>query len=295
MIEYFSKQSKLFLITLGFLFVLFIGVLKYLTGYDISVVVFYVFPISLVTWFVGRWTGMLISSVSTITWLIDELVGGALNHHLIRYWNAIMIFGFFSIFTYVLSALKNKVEREKMAARIDAMTGVANGRFFYELANIELSRASRYKHPFTVTYMDIDNFKFVNDRFGHSTGDSLLRLVAETIRNNIRESDIIARLGGDEFAIMMPETGFESARIIITRVQKSLLDAMQTKGWAVTFSLGVITFTIPPNSIDEMVKKTDELMYSVKNEGKNSTRHEIFPDRRLIEQVQDTNSQSFNP
>lgn len=295
MIEYLSKQSKLFLITLGLLLVISVGATDYLTGAETSFGVFYLFPISIVTWLVGRWTGIVISSACAITWLIDDLMGGALNHHLIRYWNGIMIFGFFSIFTYALSALKNKVEREKKLARIDAMTGVANGRHFYELANIELSRASRYKHPFTVVYMDIDNFKFVNDSFGHSTGDSLLRVVAETIRNNIRESDIIARLGGDEFAILMPETGYESARIIITRVQKSLLDAMQTKGWAVTFSLGVITFTIPPNSIDEMVKKTDELMYSVKNEGKNSTRHEIFPDRRLIEQVQDINGQSFNP
>jgi diguanylate cyclase (GGDEF)-like protein len=143
--------------------------------------------------------------------------------------------------------------------------------------------------------MDIDNFKFVNDSFGHSAGDSLLRLVAETIRNNIRESDVIARLGGDEFAILMPETGYESARKIITRVQQRLLDVMQKKGWAVTFSQGVITFTIPPNSIDEMVKNADELMYTVKNEGKNSTRYEIFPERRVIEQARDINSQSFNP
>jgi diguanylate cyclase (GGDEF)-like protein len=295
MIEYLSKQSKLFLITLGLLLIISVGATDYLTGAETSFGVFYLFPISIVTWFVGRWTGIVISSASAITWLIDDLMVGALNHHFIRYWNAIMIFGFFSIFTYVLSSLKNKVEREKKLARIDAMTGVANGRCFYELANIELSRASRYRHPFTVAYMDIDNFKFVNDRFGHSTGDSLLRAVAETIRNDIRESDIIARLGGDEFAILMPETGYESARIIITRVQQRLLDVMQKKGWAVTFSLGVITFTIPPNSIDEMVKKTDELMYSVKNQGKNSTRHEIFPERRVIEQVRDINSQSFNP
>jgi diguanylate cyclase (GGDEF)-like protein len=291
--EYFNKQSKLFLITLGLLLVLFIGVLNFLTGTEISRVTFYLLPISLVTWFVGRWTGILLSGASAITWFIADSTGGAIyQHYLIPYWNATMIFGFFSIFSYVLSTLKNTVEREKKAARIDALTGVANGRFFYELANIELSRASRYKHPFTVAYMDVDNFKFVNDRFGHSTGDSLLRLVAETIRNNIRESDTIARLGGDEFAILMPETGYESAQMVISRVQKSLLDVKQKNGWPVTFSIGVATFIRPPNSVDETVKKSDELMFAVKNKGKNSTRHKIFPERWETEEVQNTKSKN---
>ncbi len=291
--EYFSKRSRLFLITLGFLLVLLIGVIDYLTGTEISLGLFYFLPISLVTWFAGRWTGILISTVSAITWFIANLKM-PYSHPLIHYWNGFVRMGYFSIFAFLLSAFKNTVESEKKLARIDALTGVANRRFFYELTNIEIFRASRYRHPFTVAYMDVDNFKLVNDRFGHSTGDSLLRLVAETIRNNIRESDVIARFGGDEFAILMPETKYESAQIVIGRVQQSLLDIMQKNGWPVTFSIGVVTFTRPPDSVDDTVKKADELMYSVKNKGKNSTRYEIFPERQDTEQVRDIKSQSFN-
>ena len=205
-----------------------------------------------------------------------------------------MLLCFFLVFNTVLSTFKNVLEREKKEARSDVLTGVANGRFFYELANIEISRASRYKRPFSVAYIDVDNFKVVNDRFGHSVGDSLLRLVAGTIRNNIRESDIIARLGGDEFALMLPETGYESAQTVISRVQKNLLDVMQKNGWPVTFSIGVATFIEPPNSVDEIVKKADELMYSVKNKGKNSIAYEIFSEFQDTEKVRYIKRRSFD-
>jgi PleD family two-component response regulator len=89
------------------------------------------------------------------------------------------------------------------------------------------------------------------------------------------------------FALLLPETGYKAAQVAIDRVQKSLLDVMHKNGWSVTCSIGVITFTSPPNSVDEMVKKTDVLMYSVKNEGKNSTRYEIFPDGWGTELVED--------
>jgi diguanylate cyclase (GGDEF)-like protein len=291
--EYFSQRSKLFLITLGFLLVLLFGVMDYLTGTAISFGVFCLLPISLVTWFAGRWTGILISSVSAITWFIANLKVPYF-HSFIYYWEGIVGLVFFLIFTYILSAFKNTVESEKKLARIDALTGVANVRFFYELAKNEISRASRYKHPFTVAYMDVDNFKVVNDRFGHSTGDSLLRSVAETIRKNIRESDVMARLGGDEFAILMPETRYESAQIVISRVRKSVLDVMRKNEWPITLSIGVVTYLNPPDSVDEIIKKADELMYSVKNKGKNSTRYEIFPELQDTEQVRDIKSQSFD-
>jgi diguanylate cyclase (GGDEF)-like protein len=158
------------------------------------------------------------------------------------------------------------------------LTKVSNRRFFFESANIEIKKASRYKHPLTIAYLDIDSFKIVNDSLGHNTGDTVLCLIASTIKNNIRINDLVGRIGGDEFAIMLPETEHDSAKIVIRRVQKSLADAMQKNGWAVTCSIGVVTFTSLPNSIDEIIKKTDELMYSVKHEGKNSTRYEIFPE-----------------
>jgi diguanylate cyclase (GGDEF)-like protein len=123
--------------------------------------------------------------------------------------------------------------------------------------------------------MDIDDFKMVNDHFGHSTGDILLRSVVETISSNIRVSDIVARLGGDEFAILMPETGHESAQAVISRVQRNLLDIVQRNGWPVTFSIGVVTCISPPDSIEEVLKKADDLMYLIKNKSKNMIGYEV--------------------
>jgi diguanylate cyclase (GGDEF)-like protein len=183
--------------------------------------------------------------------------------------------GYFLILTFVLSALKNALEKEKELSRIDFLTRVGNGRYFIELANMEINRARRYEHPLTVAYIDLDNFKTINDRFGHSTGDNLLRLVADTIKNNIRLTDTVVRMGGDEFAILLPETGPELAEAITRKIQKINLELMQKNGWPVTFSIGVVTFISPPSTVDEILKRSDNLMYSAKNNGKNTIKYEV--------------------
>ena len=122
----------------------------------------------------------------------------------------------------------------------------------------------------------MDNFKQLNDSFGHSTGDNLLRLVAQTIKNSIRSVDLVGRLGGDEFAILLPETDYESAQTVLPKIHKKLLDSMKGSRWDITFSIGAVTFTIFPDNIDEIIGKTDNLMYSVKNSGKNMMKHEVL-------------------
>jgi diguanylate cyclase (GGDEF)-like protein len=140
---------------------------------------------------------------------------------------------------------------------------------------MEINRARRYEHPLTVAYIDLDNFKTINDRFGHSMGDNLLRLVADTIKNNIRLIDTVVRMGGDEFAILLPETGPEAAKAITRKIQKINLELMQKNGWPVTFSIGVVTFISPPSTVDEILKRSDNLMYSAKNNGKNTIKYEV--------------------
>ncbi|HYE66125.1 MAG TPA: diguanylate cyclase, partial [Pyrinomonadaceae bacterium] len=172
--------------------------------------------------------------------------------------------------------LKKALEHEKKLARTDFLTGVANERYFYELVGAEIKRAGRYKHPFTVAYLDIDNFKNVNDRFGHGEGDSLLRLVADSVKSSIRSADVVARLGGDEFAVLLPETGFEPAQIVIGKVQKSLLEAVRRKGLSVTVSIGVVTCPSSSCTIDEIMKLADAQMYSVKHSVKGMIKHVVL-------------------
>jgi diguanylate cyclase (GGDEF)-like protein len=121
--------------------------------------------------------------------------------------------------------------------------------------------------------MDVDNFKEVNDRYGHSTGDAVLRTVGQTIRATLREVDVIARLGGDEFVILMPETGDSAAEAVVARVRQHVNAVVARGGWPISFSIGVVTWTTPPRTVDFMLKRADDAMYAVKNEGKNRVAH----------------------
>jgi len=275
-IDYFYHQHNSVLIVIAFFILAGVGVLNYLAGPGLSSWIFYLIPIFLLTWRIGRWTGVLMSTFSAMIWSIAEHASGATYlDNAIPYWNCIARLGYFLILTFVLSALKSAIEKEKELSRIDFLTGAGNGRTFIELANMEINRARRYEHPLTVAYIDLDNFKTINDRFGHSTGDNLLRLVAATIKDNIRMTDTVVRMGGDEFAILLPETGPELAEAITRKIQKINLELMQKNGWPVTFSIGVVTFISPPSTVDEILKRSDNLMYSAKNSGKNRIKYEV--------------------
>ncbi len=140
-----------------------------------------------------------------------------------------------------------------------------------------MRRAARYTHPFTVAYIDLDNFKFINDSFGHAVGDSILITVSDTLRANLRNTDTVARLGGDEFSVILPETGdYESVETLFNKVRGNLLNAMKKKNWTVTFSIGVVIYLKPPSSVDEMINIPDKVMYSIKNARKNMVKVELF-------------------
>lgn len=275
-IEYLYNLNRSVLITLGVVIIVSVGILNHLAGPDLSTWILYLIPIFLITWFTERWIGFLMSTITALTWLIADYTSGA-NYldRAVPYWNYTARLCSFIIFTFILSALKSAMEKEKELSRIDFLTGVGNGRYFIELANMEINRARRNEHPLTVVYIDLDNFKTINDRYGHSTGDNLLRLVANTIKSNIRLMDTVARLGGDEFAILLPETGPELAEAITRKVQKINLEIMQKNGWPVTFSIGVVTFIHPPTTVDEILKVSDNLMYTAKNNGKNMIKYEV--------------------
>ena len=132
------------------------------------------------------------------------------------------------------------------------------------------------KHPFTLAYIDLDNFKTVNDQLGHATGDQVLRTVVSSVKKNIRRTDIVARLGGDEFALLLPETNQESARVVLSKIQDGLLEEMRKNNWPVTFSIGVLTCRVAPPSTDALVSMADELMYSVKHDGKNGVKYATY-------------------
>jgi len=180
------------------------------------------------------------------------------------------------VVTWLLSALQRAYTINQDLAQTDYVTGACSTRHFYDMAKIESDRFRRYKHAFSLVYFDLDNFKAINDRLGHITGDKLLRVLTENIQQNIRPSDTLGRLGGDEFAILLPETDEEQAKKCIARLHSRLSDEMLRKGWMVTFSMSVTTFHQLPKSVDEMVKLADSAMYSVKANGKNGVCYRVY-------------------
>lgn len=173
-------------------------------------------------------------------------------------------------------ALEKAFEHERELAWIDSLTGAANRRSFYDLAQREIERSRRYKYPFTIVYFDIDDFKAINDQFGHTVGDEVLRAVVKYANSHVRKTDLFARLGGDEFVFLFVETGPEAAQTIMSKFQDDIMVKMQENDSPVTFSIGVLTCLDASPAIDKMVKMVDDLMYSVKREGKDGIKYSVY-------------------
>ncbi len=266
-----EKRSKFFGILVGFALIGAVGFLDFLTGYEIAFSLFYLIPISLVTWLTGRRLGIVASLASAAVWLISDLAAGnSYSHPGIYAWNTLMGFGFFLIVTFLLSTLRKAMEHERELSHTDYLTGAVNSRFFFDLLEIEIDRSHRYEHPFTIAYIDIDNFKVVNDRFGHCIGDQVLRAVVKQARKHLRKTDVVARLGGDEFALLLPETDQDSAHIALSKLQSDIAAEMQQSNWPVTLSIGALTCVDAPHTAEELVRMADDLMYSVKRGSKNA-------------------------
>ena len=284
-LDYLNRQARTLLVILGFVLVILLAILDHYIGADLFFSMSYLLPIFLIAWFLGKWAGVIISIISailvsvvtTIAWFMANIAPESSSlHHPNPVWNVTVKFGFFLVFTYILAALKSALWYEKELARTDYLTSVANRRFFFELSNIETKRLLRHNRPFTLAYMDIDDFKKINDRYGHNRGDEVLKLVSMTIKNSIRMYDMIARMGGDEFTVLLPETDANNGKIVMERIKKNLAAAVAEKGWEVTFSIGVITFYRFTGSVDEMVNMADRLMYNVKKSGKNNVKYELL-------------------
>jgi len=262
----------------GWALILVIGVVDYWTGTAFEFDIFYLVPIFLVTWYGRRLAGISTAILATLVWVaIDQAKGRLSPQWLVSTWNELVEFGFFFAVVYLLAALKDQTRKLEELATRDPLTGIANRRSFLSASLLEIHRCERFGTPFTAVYFDLDNFKQVNDTQGHSRGDFLLCEVTAVLRQNIRDIDTAGRLGGDEFAILLPGTDSASVKPVIERIHGLLLEAMAREGWPVTFSIGVVTFLMPPASLDEMVETIDAIMYSVKKSGKNGVAYGTWP------------------
>jgi diguanylate cyclase (GGDEF)-like protein len=165
--------------------------------------------------------------------------------------------------------LEELSQRLRTMAYRDALTGLYNHRYFYEQLSHEIDRGVRYGQPLAVLLMDMNNFKQVNDTYGHMVGDKFLSLVGQVIARQIRASDIGARYGGDEFVVILPNTGIEEAQATAHKLADAVAGAVAVSPGdeqvALSISVGLAVCPDDSRSASELVEIADSRLYEVKS------------------------------
>jgi len=253
---------------------LLVGWLDHVTGVELSFSFFYLLPVAASVWWFGRGFGMtsafLCASTSwTMDWVSDF---SYYRHPEIALLNALLRYGIFATFAFLLDTLKRKMGDLDRYATHDLYTGILNSRGFYLKAREALLEARETGRCVALSYIDLDNFKQVNDRFGHLEGDRLLKLVADELRTQCDKDSFPARIGGDEFVILSLGVLPHELEGCLQEIRSKLNGRMQAEGWPVTFTIGAVSHEKAPGDIDPLVKEADDLMYQGKRSGKNSLR-----------------------
>ena len=164
---------------------------------------------------------------------------------------------------------RKKVEKNlEELSSIDSLTGLYNRRFFEAFALNYLHQCARFDEIFSIILIDIDNFKSINDTYGHQEGDAVLIEISQIFRESVRKSDVVARYGGEEFIILCPHHGLEGAQIVAEKMRLIIEKSNISKKTQVTVSIGVSTLK-KSMSLDDLIRECDEALYSAKNSGKN--------------------------
>lgn len=278
----FRAVSRFQGLLIGLLLLIGAIVIDFFVPPELSSSILYLPAVVATAWYSSRAAALLISVLSAVAWLMtDSACLGSIPclHHVapgVAYWNtAVQLIKLGSI-AFLLSALRRSYKREWRYARTDELTHAVNRRYFLELLQIEIDRLNRYPSVFTIAYLDVDSFKQVNDKLGHSAGDRLLETIASSIRRQTRATDVLARLGGDEFALLLRETSALQSEIVLNRLFQSLTQEMQQSGWQISFSVGAVTFNAAPGSVNRAIELADQAMYCVKNTGKNRLATQVY-------------------
>ncbi|MBN0988716.1 GGDEF domain-containing protein [Amphritea pacifica] len=168
-------------------------------------------------------------------------------------------------------ALKHALESEKNRACRDSLTGIANRRAYEQRLEAEINHSNRSDRPFSLLVWDIDNFKQINDRFGHQIGDQILIACAQELHNQVRSCDFTARFGGEEFVSIIPDCPLSQACNIAESLRSRIAElaiATSRGGIHVTLSCGIAEFT-PNSDADELFNRADRALYHAKKHGKN--------------------------
>lgn len=253
-----------------------IGIVDFATGIEYRVFPLYFLPLSLAAWYLGQTAAVAGAVLAAVSWLVSNYLAGLRAAPAVWVINVLMQGASFAVVGVLIARLRNALDQARVLSRTDALTSLLNSRAFYEEAGRILARARRYRSPVAFAYVDVDNFKAVNDRLGHSAGDQVLRRIAAVLTQGIRASDLSARLGGDEFVLLLDETMPDGASVSFERLRALVADTFKDAPIPVTISIGAVAFFSPPADIDDIVRHADAIMYTVKSSGKDRVRLELI-------------------
>ncbi len=261
----------------GLLAIVFIGWIDFASGTELRVFPLYYVPISLVAWHAGRTGALVAAALSALAWLESNFLAGLqFSYHELWVANTLVQGASFATVGYLIASLRAGLMRERGLSRTDALTGLLNSRAFYEEGARALALCRRKGRPVTLAYIDLDNFKTVNDTLGHQAGDDLLQRIAGLLRASIRPSDLCSRLGGDEFAVLLPDADSREAHVALERIRSLLSERSAEHRCPVTSSIGAVTFLTVPEKLETMLSEADSRMYAAKQAGKNRLHLEVL-------------------
>ena len=245
--------------------------IDYTTRHGAKVSLFYLLPISWLTWQYGRVVGLGVAAICATSWLVLDLIIGQEYSLPVYVWNTAIIFGFFGVVVLLLVALKQSLTTAHDLAHTDYLTGAVNLRLFELLLQMEIDRYHRFQQPFILAYLDVDDFKQINDRCGHQAGDQVLKTLVTQAKCCLRLTDTIARIGGDEFCLLLPNTTQAVAESLLLRFlacyYRQLPACVMT-----SVSVGVLVCQDLTRDANNFLlrKQADAVLYAVKSNTKNA-------------------------
>jgi diguanylate cyclase (GGDEF)-like protein len=258
-----------------------VGYVDFATGVEVRVFPLYYLPLAISAWHFGRSGALVAAGLCAITLLgSNHLAGLRESQPDIMFANLLIEGVSFATVGILVASLKAATARERELSRTDPLTALPNRRAFYEEASRIIAINERLRQPVTLAYVDLDNFKKVNDTLGHLSGDYLLRRVGQVIQTCIRTGDACARLGGDEFAVCLFAMGRDDAMAMLQRLSSQLTEALGGLECPVTASIGGVAFLSAPESVEAMVSEADRRMYAAKAAGKNGVVLDVIVARR---------------
>jgi diguanylate cyclase (GGDEF)-like protein len=241
-----------------------------------NVFAFYIIPIGLATWKLGIGPGLTCSLIATVFGFLNDCTYKPDASLLLLLTTALTRISALSLLAYLGWKSMQMNQLLTQAVLKDNLTGISNRNAFFLSGELELERMHRARQSVSFVFLDLDDFKLINDSKGHETGDKLLRDVSGYIQNRLRKIDIFARLGGDEFALILPFTDSKGALKLMTELHEALGEEFSKKNTPIGFSIGIATFIQPPKSLNYAIKCADSMMYEVKKTTKNSVLQRDF-------------------